>query len=209
MYRKTKTVSPYFRMPNPHDPMVGNWAPLMPSAPYCRFELSEELTTAMDFAEALITDQYGYGPDHSFADTIVVLNYLTKAADEEAGTDAVYRFSGKVGDAGLAVWDDCQKWLIVEMEGCCGLRGACLDENHPGRGVAFDICMGTWDPTDASGGKWVYDCEDVQKAIDWRYAVPYPDAGATGLFEARESDEYGIIWEVVALDCLSPGDCGD
>lgn len=87
-----------------------------------------------------------------------------------------------------------------------GLVGGCLAENHPGRGTAFDIHLGTWSPT---YDKWIYDAENTVTAIDWRYGVPYPTAGATGLFEARPSGSYGLIYEAVAMDCESPGDCGD
>jgi len=69
-------------------------------------------------------------------------------------------------------------------------------------------------------------------AIDWRYDTPYPDAGATGLFVSRPvtpeqlsgtgsegtgpkgTDFEGgcligvtTIYEVVSLDCSSPGPC--
>lgn len=85
------------------------------------------------------------------------------------------------------------------------LTGGCLAENHPGRGTAFSVYLGIWDPDyDA----WSYDtAKETVKAIDWRYGVPYPDAGATGLFEPRGSTYYGTIWECVALDCESPGEC--
>lgn len=87
-----------------------------------------------------------------------------------------------------------------------GLIGGCLAENHPGRGTAFDIHLGVWSRAD---DKWVYAEEDTVTAIDWRYGVPYPSAGATGLFELRASTTYSVIYETVALDCDSPGDCGD
>lgn len=85
-----------------------------------------------------------------------------------------------------------------------GTRGGCLAEDHPGRGVAFDIHLGIWD---RNAVKWVYAATATVKAIDWRYGVPYPAAGATGLFERRPSAEFGSIWEVVPLDCDSPGAC--
>jgi len=98
--------------------------------------------------------------------------------------------------------------LCVVLLNACGsdLRGGCLAENHPGRGAPFDLYLGEWYP--AING-WDYDTSATVKAIDWRYGVPYPDAGATGLFKARASDAYGTIWEVVALDCSSPGACED
>ncbi len=85
-----------------------------------------------------------------------------------------------------------------------GLRGGCLAEDHPGRGVAFDILLGTWS---SSTDKWSYAASSV-KAIDWRNGVPYPGEFATGLFEARPSAAHGLIWEVVSLDCTALGSCG-
>jgi hypothetical protein len=200
MLRKTKIPSPFFKLGNPHDPVTGAWGPLMLNAPYCRFVLTEALTTAMASAHADITNQYGYGGRHSYHDSIVVLNC------ETAVSSGVYKFSGAINDAGIAVWDNCQKWLIVSLNAASGLKGGCLDENHPGRGVVFHIHLGTWDSVGASP-HWNYDLTTTVHAIDWRYGVPYPDAGATGLFEARSSDTYGTIYETVALDCSSPGAC--
>jgi len=85
------------------------------------------------------------------------------------------------------------------------LTGGCLQQDHPGRGTPFHITLGEWQSDDYS---WDYTGETVY-AVDWRYGVPYPDAGATGLFTPRGSDDYVTIWEVVALDCSSPGECGD
>lgn len=87
-----------------------------------------------------------------------------------------------------------------------GLVGGCLAEGHPGKGEPFDIYLGTWS---SSSDGYSYDTGTTVKAIDWRYGVPYPDAGATGLFQARPSDAHGIIYDTVSLDCLSPGACGD
>ena len=99
--------------------------------------------------------------------------------------------------------DQYINWLLLDTAGP-GLRGGCLDENHPGRNDPFDIHLGTWS---SASNAWVYDLDNTVKAIDHRYDVPYPDAGATGLFEARASDLYGTIYEVVSLDCSSPGAC--
>jgi hypothetical protein len=106
---------------------------------------------------------------------------------------------------GLAVHSDDERPVYFVRKGGGGntLIGGCLDEDHPGRGIAFDIQLGTWDP---ANDKWTYG--GTAKAIDWRYDVPYPDAGATGLFEARASDTHGTIYECVALDCDTPGSCG-
>lgn len=93
-------------------------------------------------------------------------------------------------------------WLV---EARADLVELCLNENHPGRGVAFDANLGTWKTSDNS---WDYTTKTAVKAIDWRYGVPYPNAGARGLFVPRFSDTYGTIYECVSLDCDTVGtDC--
>lgn len=88
----------------------------------------------------------------------------------------------------------------------------CLSENHPGRGIVFHAYEGSWDSADnrheyESAGETCTGLGSVH-AIDWRYGVPYPDAGAKGLFIPRISVTYGTIYECVSLDCTSPGaDC--
>ena len=94
-------------------------------------------------------------------------------------------------------------WMMLDGSSV-ELRGGCLDEDHPGRGIVFDIHLGTWTPASDS---WTYDTVTIYKAIDHRYGVPYPLAGATGLFWPRKSTTYGTVWETVALDCSSPGPC--
>lgn len=96
-------------------------------------------------------------------------------------------------------------WLLLDGGGSSSLIGGCLDEDHPGRGTVFDIHLGSWT---SSTNKWTYDTTTIHKAIDWRYDVPYPDEGATGLFTPRASDTHGTIYECVALDCSTPGACG-
>lgn len=104
------------------------------------------------------------------------------------------------------------KWLALTSGSEFQLVGGCLAEQHPGRsrcpgtGNHFLIYLGEWD---SSQNCWVYYEGATYWAIDFRYDVPYPAAGAQGLFTPRESDDYGIIWETVALDCSSPGDCSD
>ena len=114
--------------------------------------------------------------------------------------------SGLTGLTVVGSVDSTREIVLVTfgLVGTWGTRGGCLDENHPGRFTLFDIHLGTWNSTTH---KWEYDTENTVKATDGRYGVPYPDAGATGLFEPRASDTYGTIWEVVALDCSSPGAC--
>jgi hypothetical protein len=79
----------------------------------------------------------------------------------------------------------------------------CLQEDHPGRGEVFDVKLGTWDPSDHS---WCFE-GDAVKAIDWRYDVPYPDAGARGQGYFLPSDEHGRILIPIDMDCSSPGSC--
>lgn len=203
MFRKQKSISPYFRMPNPTNPITGDAHYLYPPMKqYTRFTLTEALTTADEVKDAEIVDSDQWGPApiyHCPQVKIHVHNQLTK----EAG---VYVFSGAVGDVGIALWDQNMEWRIIAML-MGGLRGGCLDENHPGRGVSFDIHLGTWNSATTTP-MWEYDLTTTVKAIDWRFGVPYPDAGATGLFEQRPSDEYGTIFETVSLDCSTPGECG-
>jgi hypothetical protein len=86
------------------------------------------------------------------------------------------------------------------------LVGFCLAEDHQLRGNETDVWVGTWS---IANHAWTYDCTTTftLQMIDWRYGVPYPDAGATGLGQWRESTDNGAILEVVALDCDSPGSC--
>jgi len=76
---------------------------------------------------------------------------------------------------------------------------------HPGRGIVFDLRLGTWNE---NGNDWDYEEDPSAVGIDWRYGVPYPDAvapaGATGLFQARRSWEHSVIYECVSLDCEAP-----
>mgnify|MGYP001333882367 CR=1 FL=1 len=216
MFQKRKQVGPYFKTINPVNPITGDAHYLYPPLKqYCRFVLTEQLTTRDEVKKATIIDrdQWGYNPIYHCPDVIIhVHNLLVQeavAADAEAdppvaAVPAIYTFYGPIGASGFAVWDQSNHWRIVYMVG--GLRGACLLEQHPGRGQPFGIMLGFWATDNDS---WAYVEADEGVAIDWRFGVPYPDAGATGLFEARESEKYGTIWEVVSLDCTSPGACGD
>jgi hypothetical protein len=81
----------------------------------------------------------------------------------------------------------------------------CLAENHPGRGIVFEVTLGTWDPDDHD---WCFEGDPV-KAIDWRYDVPYPDAGARGQGYFKPSTTHGRILIPIDMDCDSPGACPD
>lgn len=97
-------------------------------------------------------------------------------------------------------------WMLVDSAPALTLVEMCLAENHPGRGVVFESYMGAWSPDD---NKWIYEGTTKYKCIDWRYGMPYPDAGGRGLFQARPSTEHEVIYDCVSLDCESPGDCDD
>ena len=205
MFRPRRPLAPHFRLPNPTNPISGDANYLYPpKKEFTRFVLTEAMTTEDENADAEIEqDSHSWGPEPIYHSPkkIHVHNQLTKD-----GT--TYAFHGEIGDVGIASWDHNMEWGIITMLQQ-GLRGGCLNEDHPGRGTVFEIHLGTWNPSHASGGKWIYDTETISYAIDWRYGVPYPDEGSTGLFESRASDEYGVIWECVALDCETPGACGE
>lgn len=121
-----------------------------------------------------------------------------------AQEDSFEAMQGTPGLLVLGAIDTGRDIMLVDFTNGLELVGGCLVNNHPGRGVAFDIYLGVWDSGD---NKWTFGNDQV-KAIDWRYDVPYPDAGSQGLFQARPSDEYGVIYECVSLDCDTPGSCG-
>jgi hypothetical protein len=206
MFRKRKDAAPYFRLPQPNNPITGSHEYLYPPLKTCtRFKLTEAMTTTDEIKKAEITDAGQWGPNPIFHVSGVVIHVHNQLADD----DTTYIFSGSIGDVGIALHDYANHWRIITLGKPAGLIGGCLAEAHPGRGTAFDIHLGVWDASDASGGKWIYAAGATVKAIDWRFDVPEPGDGATGLFEARKSDLYDTIWEVVALDCSSPGACGD
>jgi len=88
----------------------------------------------------------------------------------------------------------------------------CLAETHPGYGTVFTIKLMVWDP-DNNGHKPDPNDTDDHYAIDWRFGMPYPDAGTRGLFKPRIGycdGEYVCIYEVVSLDCsVPPIDCDE
>ena len=94
------------------------------------------------------------------------------------------------------------KWVAGAATGSAGTVGIFLVEDHPGRGIEFDVYVGTWN---TATHDWEFPGTATSVCIDWRYGVPYPTQGAQGLAEWRNSDVYGQILEVVALDCEAPG----
>ncbi len=112
------------------------------------------------------------------------------------------------------------KWLGIPVG--ISFVGFELAEDHPGKGIPFDIRLGVWSPdtlqwTNSAG---CYD-QGLAKAIDWRFGVPYPEECATGLgmwmsavdfltAEGTGTSEVADerIVEVWTLDCESPGCIG-
>lgn len=116
--------------------------------------------------------------------------------------------SGLYGYRIIGDYDATSGTMRVAKTDDMAMVGGCLAEDHPGRGTVFGIWLGVWDSVNH---EWDYTQTGyTEPAVDWRYGVPYPDQGATGLFVPRSSDTYGTIWEVVALDCEVPADhsCG-
>jgi len=74
-----------------------------------RFELTEELTNADATATADILTQYGAGADHGITSAITVRNYETSSA-------GVYRWEGVSGAVGLAIWNEGNEFLIIDLE---------------------------------------------------------------------------------------------
>lgn len=73
--------------------------------PFCRFELSEALTTTDDTCAATILAQYGPGVPHP-SDEITLINLLTDAAD--------YEFYGAEGATGWAAWTgEGTDWILI------------------------------------------------------------------------------------------------
>jgi hypothetical protein len=91
---------------------------------------------------------------------------------------------------------------VASQSARVGTVGIFLAEDHPGRGIVFDVYVGTWD---SATHDWTYPGTATYKAIDWRYGVPYPTQGAQGLAEWRDSDVYDDVLEVTSLDCEAPG----
>jgi len=121
--------------------------------------------------------------------------YVLKSGDE--GPVAIVQKPAATGEQ-LCV-------VLFQAESDFTLYEFCLAENHPGRGVVFEVYLGTWDPDEHDycfGG-------DPVKAIDWRYEVPYPDAGARGQGYFKTSTAHGRILIPIDMDCESPGACPD
>jgi hypothetical protein len=206
MERRVHNPAPGFRMPQPFDSVKNDYAPLSPQAPFCRFKLTEALTTSMDRASADITHQWGVGARHNKADTIKVFN-LEKGSDDEGteGYEPVYVFSGAVGDSGIASWDQGQKWHIVYMLGGeqAGLVELCAQEAAT-RNVPYQCYLGTWD---ADKCLWCYDNAPTVYAVDHRLGPPLAEPNWKGLYQRMPSnveEHNGYVYVCVSNDCEEP-----
>jgi len=98
-------------------------------------------------------------------------------------------------------WHNGQWWFITQ----CLPTGLQLAEDHPGRGIVFNVWVGTRNPvTDG----FDYDKSTTYKAIDWRHGVPEPAKCATGDGYWFPSKTHGKILYVNSLDCTTPGCAG-
>jgi hypothetical protein len=100
--------------------------------------------------------------------------------------------------------DEYIDWMLLD-EGT-SLVECCLAEDHPGYGIVFTVKLMIWD-AENNGHKPDPGDTDTHYAIDWRYGMQYPDAGARGLFIQRVgycSGAYVDMYEVVSLDCETP-----
>jgi hypothetical protein len=101
-------------------------------------------------------------------------------------------------------------WMLLDASGD-ELVWCMLKENHPGRGICFNVVVGTWCPYEA---KYRFpDCDSTAEeipAIDWHYAVPYPDKYAQGWFKMMPlsgNESHSMIAVCVSLDCESDDLC--
>lgn len=233
MFRKRKQPTPDFKLPPPYQPITGERAPLMVEGvfPYTAMMQVAETDTHDDYLvcrgfdvrmrrfsySISVAKPMGMRYKGSYQVGQIFPAILPLQTSNASPTDVPWRVGQNPGvatvsqghPASLSEKVDFLKddngiyiaWQILD-EGR-PLIGACLAEDHPGRGLVFGIWLGIWSP---SLHEWEYDDSGANSipAIDWRYDVPYPDQGATGLFTPRSSDTYGTIWECVALDCSDP-----
>jgi hypothetical protein len=207
MYRKRHNPTASFKLPNPHDPVTGNWAPLSMSAPYCRATLDTAMTTADEKVYGHITHQWGPGARHSFQDRIAVYNFLvTEATETEA---AVYLHSKEADEAVFCVWDASQKWVMVGGMGGGGNSVATTstiipprEGNTPGGPITVlkkKIC----DPSAAELGFCDNGEVEVYSWVKTASSDPAEEDGGV-LWIFIEQDEQGIWW-FTGQDCPPGG----
>lgn len=141
-----------------------------------------------------------------------VLRQYNFQSDEWSDGEKLWKIDAGATDSTLneddlvVAYYDRKRGAFIPVVAGIELIAFCLEENHPGRGVLFNIYLGVWNPNDHS---WGYDTSTTYKCIDWRFGVPYPLVGATGLGIWRPSRVHGRILEVLSLDCSSPGACSE
>ena len=208
MFRKRKTIAPYFRLPNPTNPITGDANYLYPpKKEFTRFVLTEAMTTEDENADAEIEqDSHSWGPEPIYHSPkkIHVHNQLTKVED-------VYQFSGEIGDVGLASWDANMEWRILYML-VEGLVELCAQETAE-RNVPYTALLGTWNP---DTNIYCYDNAPTVYAIDHRKGPPLAESGWKGLYQRMPSTvvaHNGFIYVNVSLDCELPeegcNECGE
>lgn len=199
MERRSHNPSPGFRMPQPFDSVKNDYAPLSPQAPLCRFKLTEALTTSMDRASAEITHQWGTGGKHNKADTIKVFNLECGASTGQGP----WAFSGSVGDAGIARWDQGQKWILLTMETTGALVELCA-QGTATRNEPYQCLLGIWNPDSCL---WCYDDAVTVYAVDHRYGPPLAEENWKGLYQRMPSnveEHNGSLYVCVSNDCKEP-----
>lgn len=94
------------------------------------------------------------------------------------------------------------EWSVIRL--CDGNEPVRIElaEDHPTRGIPFEVWLERWDPGTAMP---MYDRSRTFRAIDWYYGVPYPEQCATGHARWKLDDQYGRILDVIGMDCESPG----
>jgi len=234
MLRKHKQPTPGFKLPSPHNPVTGARASLKVDGvfPYTAMMQVAEADTHDDYlvcrgfdvrigkfcasisvAKPMSSRQAGVYTVGQIFPAILPLQTSNPSPSsvpwrvgQNPGVSATSEGHPADLDEEVGFLKDDDEvyvaWQILDG-GQNTLRGACLAESHPGRNVVFGIWLGVWS---SASHEWGYSDDDANSvpAIDWRYGVPYPGQGSTGLFTPRSSDEYGIIWECVALDCEVP-----
>lgn len=236
MLRKRRTPSPNFKMPPPYNPVGGDTAPLVLSGvfPYCAMMQIAQSDTHQDyvvcrgfdvrigkFNESIpVAKPYGKRKTGTYTVAQIYPAMLPLQTGNPSPEDVPWRVGQNPGVAETTVgqpaslsetvemlYDDngvLINWMLLDAGDGTQIIGGCLAEDHPGRGSVFGIWLGTWS---SSAHEWVYsEVSYSTPAIDWRYGVPYPGQGATGLFISRDSDDYGTIWEAVEIDCDVPPD---
>ena len=198
MYRKKHTSSPFFRLPTPHNPVTGQDAPLTEPHPYMIGQVTSGGITARD--------------ELTPGEGSVILHILKTGKEDMTETTKEVDVRSVIGteiaedEFVLLLRDEYTRYWAVAGGGGIALTEMCLAEDHPGRDTVFTVYKGVWD----GDTTWTYpDVATTYEAIDRRYGIPNPDAGSKGLFIARVSATYGTIYEVVSLDCASPGECDE